>query len=49
MRRFLLEQRQDKLGRNFVMVDQNPESIEVMTARYAKAGLGNVRFVELTD
>ncbi len=30
------------------MVDQNPESIEVMTARYAKAGLGNVRFVELT-
>ncbi|AIC48108.1 class I SAM-dependent methyltransferase [Rhodoluna lacicola] len=31
------------------MVDQNPESIEVMTARYAKAGLGNVRFVELTD
>lgn len=38
-----------KLGRNFVMVDQNPESIEVMTARYAKAGLGNVRFVELTD
>ena len=38
-----------KLGRNFVMVDQNPESIEVMTARYAKAGLGNVRFVELAD
>ncbi len=37
-----------KLGRNFVMVDQNDEAIQVMTERYAKAGLSNVRFVELS-
>jgi site-specific DNA-methyltransferase (adenine-specific) len=37
------------LGRNFVMVDQNDEAIEVMKSRYAKQGLSNVGFFNLVD
>lgn len=37
-----------KLDRNFVMVDSNEESIAVMTERYAKAGLSNVNFIDLS-
>jgi site-specific DNA-methyltransferase (adenine-specific) len=36
-------------GRNFVMVDQNDEAIEVMKQRYAKDALTKVRFIELSD
>ena len=35
-----------KLGRNFVMVDQNQESIDVMRERFAKAGLNDVAYLD---
>lgn len=36
-------------GRNFILVDQNEEAIEVMKKRFAKGALSNVRFFELSD
>lgn len=35
------------LGRNFVMVDENQEAIDVMGKRFAKQGLSNVRFHDI--
>ena len=35
-----------KLDRNFIMVDSNSESIDVIRERYAKAGLNNVSFLD---
>lgn len=38
-----------ELGRNFVMVDQNDEAIEVMKNRFHNQLLTDVRFIELVD
>jgi site-specific DNA-methyltransferase (adenine-specific) len=38
-----------ELGRNFVMVDQNEEAIQVMEQRFQNQLLTNVRFVDLAD
>jgi site-specific DNA-methyltransferase (adenine-specific) len=38
-----------ELGRNFVMVDQNEEAIQVMKERFQNQLLTDVRFIELVD
>lgn len=38
-----------ELGRNFIMVDQNEEAIQVMKERFQNQLLTDVRFVELLD
>ena len=37
------------LGRNFVLVDENPEAIQVIEQRFQDQLLTNVRFIELED
>ncbi|MDG2496564.1 MAG: DNA methyltransferase [Aquiluna sp.] len=37
------------LGRNFVLVDQNPEAIQVIEQRFQDQLLTNVKFIELED
>ena len=37
------------LGRNFVLVDENPEAIQVIERRFQDQLLVNVRFIELED